>query len=156
MTQDISPTADRTILNSRQMRAPQVHVRKACSEAEYIDKWWGPNRSINRTIRMDFPVGGEREYTKAGPDGKVWPNLFIYKESEPTKRMAYDHKERGAPKQFEVELRFEELEGGTLVTIRTLFPSNQVCDHVVENSGAVEGERQTLAYWDGYTSQPSH
>ena len=156
MTQGISPTAVRTIFISRHMRAPQARVWKAWSEAEHIVNWWGPNGTTNRTIRMDFRVGGEWEYTKTCPDGKVWPNLITYTEIEPIERMAYDHEEPGAPKQFEAELRFEERDGGTLVPLRTLLPSKQECDHVVENSGAVEGERQTLAHWDGYTSQPSH
>jgi len=143
---------DRGIIITRHMRAPQALVWKACTEPGHIDRWWGPDGFTNRTLRMDFRVGGEWEYTMTGPDGKVWPNLITYREIEPIDRMAYDHGEPGDPKQFEAELRFEAKDGGTLVTLHTVFPSKEARDLVVEQYGAVEGGKQTLAHLDDYTS----
>lgn len=142
---------DRGIIITRHMRAPQALVWKACTEPEHIDRWWGPDGFINRTLRMDFRVGGEWEYTMTGPDGTVWPNLITYREIEPISRMAYDHGEPGDPKQFEAELRFEAKDGGTLVTLHTLFTSKEARDLVVEQYGAMEGGKQTLAHLDEYT-----
>jgi uncharacterized protein YndB with AHSA1/START domain len=148
-----SSPIDREIIITRHMKAPQRLVWKACTEPEHIDRWWGPDGFTNRTIRMDFRVGGEWEYTMTGPDGKVWPNLITYREIEPFTRLFYDHGAPGAPKQFEAELRFEVNEGGTLVTLRTVFPSKEARDFVVENVGAIEGGKQTLAHLDAYTEE---
>jgi uncharacterized protein YndB with AHSA1/START domain len=142
---------DRGIIITRLMRAPQALVWKACTEPAHIDRWWGPDGFTNRTLRMDFRVGGEWEYTMTGPDGKVWPNLITYREIDPIGRMAYDHGEPGDPKQFEAELRFEAKDGGTLVTLHTVFPSKEDRDLVVEQYGAMEGGKQTLAHLDEYT-----
>ena len=143
---------DREIIIRRPLRAPQALVWKACTEPEHIDKWWGPDGFTNRTLRMDFRVGGEWAYTMTGPDGTVWPNLITYRAIEPIRRIAYDHGEPGDPKQFEAELRFEAKDGGTLVTLHTVFPSKEARDLVVEQYGAMEGGKQTLAHLDAYTS----
>lgn len=145
--------ADREITLTRHLRAPRALVWSACTEPDHIDRWWGPDGFTNQTIRMDFRVGGEWEYTMTGPDGKVWPNLITYRAIEPIRRIAYDHGEPGNPKQFESELRFDEQDGGTLVTLRSSFPSKEARDHVVEHYGAIEGGKQTLARMDAYTQR---
>lgn len=150
MTPHAQLIGDRGITITRHMQAPQAMVWKACTEPAHIDRWWGPDGFTNRTLRMDFCVGGEWEYTMTGPDGKVWPNLITYREIEPISRIAYDHGEPGNPRQFEAELRFEAKDGGTLVTLSTIFPSKAVRDHVVEHFGAIEGGEQTLAHLAGY------
>lgn len=143
---------DCEIIITRHIRAPQALVWKACTEPGHIDLWWGPDGFTNRTLRMDFRVGGVWEYTMTGPDEKVWPNLITYREIEPISRLAYDHGDPENPRQFEAELRFEEQNGGTLVTLRTLFASKEARDYVVEHVGAIEGGKQTLAHLDKYTS----
>lgn len=147
------PNADREIVITRHMKAPQALVWKACTEPEHIDRWWGPDGFVNRTARMEFRVGGEWEYTMTGPDGKVWPNLITYRAIVPITRLFYDHGEPGNPRQFEGELRFEEQDGGTLVTLRTVFPTKEIRDHLIETVGAIEGGKQTLAHLDEYTQR---
>ena len=149
----MTDTTDREITLTRHINAPRALVWQACSEPEHIDRWWGPDGFTNRTVRMDFRVGGEWEYTMTGPDGKVWPNLITYRAIAPISRIAYDHGEPGNPKQFESELRFEEQDGGTLVTLRSIFPTKQARDYVVEHYGAIEGGRQTLARLAAYATQ---
>lgn len=145
-------TSDREITITRHMRALQALVWKACTEAAHIDRWWGPDGFTNRTIRMDFRAGGEWEYNMTGPDGKVWPNLITYREIVPMSRIAYDHGDPANPKQFEGELRFDQKDDGTLVTLRTVFPTKEARDFVVENVGAIEGGKQTLAHLAEYVT----
>jgi len=149
-TMEAKSREDREITLARLMKAPQELVWKACTEPDHIDRWWGPDGFTNRTLRMDFRVGGEWEYTMTGPDGKVWPNLITYREIEPITRMAYDHGDPANPKWFEGELRFEEQDGGTLVTLRTVFPSKEMREKAVEQVGAIEGGKQTLAHLAEY------
>lgn len=143
--------AEREIIITRQVRAPQALVWEACTKPEHVDRWWGPDGFSNRTLRMDFRVGGQWEYTMTGPDGTVWPNLITYREIEPITRMAYDHGDLANPKWFEGELRFEAHDGGTLVTLRTVFPSKEMRDQAVEQVGAIAGGKQTLAHLAAYT-----
>ncbi len=148
-----TPNTDREVIITRHMRAPQALVWKACTEAKHLERWWGPDGFTNRTLLMDFRVGGEWEYTMTGPDGTVWPNLITYRAIEPITCIAYDHGEPGNPKQFESELRLEPQDEGTLVTLRTLFPTKEARDYVVENYGAIEGGKQTLAHLEECASR---
>jgi len=145
--------SDREIIITRHMKAPQALVWKACTEAEHIDLWWGPDGFTNRTIRMDFRVGGEWEYTMTGPDGKVWPNLITYREIDAKSRLFYDHGDPTDPKQFEAELCFDTKDDGTLVTLSLMMPSKEARDHAVEVIGAIEGGKQTLASLDAYINE---
>ena len=145
-----SPTRDREILLTRMVNAPREMVWKACTTPEHIDKWWGPNGFTNRTLHMDLRVGGEWKYTMTAPDGTVFPNLITYREITPIERLAYDHGDWEDPKMFTGSLTFTEVQGGTLITLHTVFPTTEARDFVVEKYGAIEGGRQTLARFANY------
>lgn len=138
-------TADRELVLARTMKAPRALVWKACTEPEHIDQWWGPIGFTNKTIAHDLRVGGQWKYTMTGPDGTVFPNLVTYTEISPIDRLVYDHGDWENPRMFVGSLTFTETEGGTVVTIRLLFPSKEVRDETVERAGAIEGGKQTLA-----------
>jgi uncharacterized protein YndB with AHSA1/START domain len=135
---------DRGIQITRLVKAPRALVWKACTEPAHIDQWWGPNGFANHTIAHDLRVGGQWKYTMTGPDGKVWPNLITYTEVTPIDRLVYDHGDWENPKMFTSSLSFTDVEGGTLVTLHTVFPSKDVRDQAIENYGAAEGGKQTL------------
>ncbi len=135
---------DRGIEITRTVKAPRALVWKACTEPAHIDRWWGPNGFANKTIAHDLRVGGQWKYTMTGPDGKVWPNLITYTEVTPMDRLAYDHGDWENPKMFEGSLTFSDVEEGTLITLRTLFPTKEARDFVIEQHGAIEGGKQTL------------
>lgn len=135
---------DREIVITRTVKAPRALVWKACTEPAHIDQWWGPNGFTNKTIAHDLRVGGAWKYTMTGPDGKVWPNLITYTEVTPIDRLAYDHGDWETPKMFTGSLSFTDVEGGTLVTLHTVFPSKDVRDQAIEKYGATEGGKQTL------------
>lgn len=99
---------------------------------------------------MDVRVGGQWKYTMTAADGTVYPNLITYNQVVLVERLAYDHGDWENPKQFEASMVFTEVEGGTLITLRSIFPSKEARDYVVENFGAIEGGKQTLARLDDY------
>lgn len=145
-------TTDREIIITRLVRAPRALVWQACTEPEQIDQWWGPNGFTNRTIAFDLRVGGQWKYTMTAADGTVFPNLITWTEVSPIERLAYDHGDWQDPKLFQASLTLSVVDGGTLITLRNLFPSKQARDHVVKEFGAIEGGKQTLARLDGHLS----
>lgn len=142
--------ADRTITITRTVKAPRALVWKACTQPEHIDRWWGPNGFANKTISHELRVGGQWKYTMTAADGTVFPNLITYTEVSPIDRLAYDHGDWENPKMFEGSLTFAEVEGGTLITMHTVFPTKAARDLVIEKHGAIEGGKQTLARLDEY------
>lgn len=143
-------TADRTITITRTVKAPRALVWKACTQPEHIDRWWGPNGFTNKTIAHELRLGGQWRYTMTAADGTVFPNLITYTEVSPMDRLAYDHGDWENPKMFEGSLTFTEVEGGTLITLHTVFPTKAARDFVIEQHGAMEGGKQTLARLDEY------
>lgn len=143
-------TADREIIITRRVKAPRALVFQAWTDPAHIDHWFGPNGFTNKTLSMDLRVGGQWKYTMTGPDGTVFPNLVVYKEISPVSRLAYDHGDWENPRLFEATVTFEEADGGTLVTLRSIFPTKEARDMVVEKFGAIEGGEQTLARLDEY------
>jgi uncharacterized protein YndB with AHSA1/START domain len=51
---------------------------------------------------------------------------------------------------FETTVTFAEVDGGTVVTLRSPFASAAARDHVVREYGAIEGGRQTLGRLAAY------
>jgi uncharacterized protein YndB with AHSA1/START domain len=143
---------DREIIITRTVKAPRALVFKAWTDPAHIDRWFGPNGFTNKTLSMDLKVGGQWKYTMTGPDGTVFPNLVVYKEIFPVERLVYDHGDWENPKHFEATITFEETDGGTLITMRSIFPTKEARDLVVEKYGAIEGGRQTLARLEEYLS----
>ncbi len=134
-------------MQQRTFAAPRELVWKAWTTPERIGRWWGPFGFTTTTESMDFTPGGQWLFTMHGPDGTDWPNLIVYDTIEAPARLIYDHGEPevddASPHCFHVEIDFAEVEGGTQVTMRSVFPTREARDLVVK-FGAVEGGQQTL------------
>lgn len=55
----------------REFKAPVDKVWRAWTEAELLDKWWGPKPWNAVTKIMDFKPGGQWLYSMVGPAGEV-------------------------------------------------------------------------------------
>lgn len=141
---------DREIVLKRTVKAPRVLGWKACTHPEHIDRWWGPDGFTNKTLFHDLRVGGQWKYTMTAADGTVFPNLITYTEVAPIDLLAYDHGDRENPKLFKGSLTFTDVEGGTLITLHTVFPTPEARDMAVVKYGAIDGGRQTLDRLAGY------
>lgn len=60
----------------REFKAPVEKVWRAWTEAEQLDKWWGPRPWNTETKTMDFKPGGQWLYAMVGPNGeRHWSNV---------------------------------------------------------------------------------
>ena len=146
-------TSDREVIITRTVMAPRALVFRAWSDPVHLENWYGPDGFVTKTISMDFRVGGQWKFTMTSPDGTVFPNLVVYKEITPVERIVHDHGEREGNMMFEATITFVETDGGTLITMRSLFLTKEARDLVVEKFGAIEGGKQTLARLDEYLQQ---
>jgi uncharacterized protein YndB with AHSA1/START domain len=112
-------------------------------------RWWGPNGFTTTIYEMDVRPGGVWRHTMHGPDGTDYPNNSVFTEIVNHERIVYSHTggkkgdEIGAPST--VSWTFEETpDGKTRLTLRMLFPSAAIRDHVVNTYRAIEGGKQTL------------
>jgi uncharacterized protein YndB with AHSA1/START domain len=141
---------ERTITITRVVKARRQLAWEACTRPEHLDRWWGPDGFTTRTLAHELRVGGQWKYTMTAADGTVFPNLITYTGVALHEQLVYDHGDWNDPQLFQGSLIFTDVEGGTLITLHTIFPSKQARDLVVEQHGAIEGGQQTLAHLDAY------
>lgn len=139
--------SEREIVIRRHVAAPRERVWAAFTQRDQVDRWWGPKGFTTTTHEMDVRVGGLWRFTMRGPDGTEYPNWIRYREVVRPERLAYDHGggEPGGEPEFKATVTFEEEDGGTQVTLRSVFPTAEARDHVVREFNAIEGGQQTLA-----------
>ena len=91
-----------------------------------------------------------------GPDGTDYPNEIFYEVIIPPERIEYSHgggDEEGVnDAQFHATITFDEEDGKTRLTMRSVFQTAKQRNHVVEKYGAIEGGMQHLANLEEYVS----
>lgn len=154
MTTRDETMGDREIIISRLVEGPRRLVFEAFTDAEHLDRWWGPTGFRNSTSAFEFRVGGAWVYVMHGPDGTDYQNRVDWLEIVPPERLRYRLGEReDDPKAFESTITLEDRGETTMLTMRMLFPSKQQRDFVIEHYGAIEGGEQTLGRLAAYVAE---
>lgn len=147
-TPNAGDTADREVVISRIFDAPRELVFDTFTNSKHANAWYGPKGFTITNERQELRVGGEWVFTMHGPDGTDFPNWIRYREITRPERLVYEHGGRtpDAPVHFHVTVTFTDLGGGrTNLTMRSVFPTAEARNLVVERYGAIEGGHQTLA-----------
>src|SRR5882757_9797697 len=149
-----SATADREIVISRIINAPRELVFEAFTEVRHLSRWWGPEGFTTTTRAFEFRVGGEWDFVMHGPDGTDYQEWISWTEIAPPQRIALLHGDsRGDPNAFESVLTFAPDGAATRIEMRTVFPTKELRDEVVEKYHAIEGGRQTLGKLAAYVTE---
>jgi uncharacterized protein YndB with AHSA1/START domain len=83
----------------REFKAPIAKVWSAWTQADLLDKWWGPRPWNAVTKTMDFKPGGQWLYSMVGPAGEVhWSNTnFISVGTNTFEATSFFSDENGLP-----------------------------------------------------------
>ena len=141
--------SEREVVLQREVPFPWELVWRAMVEPEHMQRWWGPDGFTIEGVVLDLRVGGTWTFVMIGPDGTRFPNHSVFTEIEPQSRLVFDHGD-GERVWFVASIDLRDTAGGTLVTLRHLFPSKASRDEVVEKYGAIEGGLQHLAKLERY------
>jgi len=132
--------ADRELIITRSFDAPARLLFAAWSKPEHLKKWFGPVGYPVTMCEMDFRVGGQWRAAMTGPSGtQQTPFGGEYLEIVPNRKIVFTNgfELAGAEKMI-MTVTFDEKDGTTLLTIRTLFASiAQKATHV--GAGMAEG-----------------
>ena len=143
---------ERELTLEREIPFARELVWKAMTDPEHVNRWWGPDGFRNEGVVMDFRVGGTWTFEMVGPDGTRYPNHSVFKEITPPSKLVFDHGD-GERMWFETTVTLQEIDSGTLITLRQLFPSRESRDEVVIKYGAIEGGKQHLAKLEAYVRE---
>jgi uncharacterized protein YndB with AHSA1/START domain len=113
----------------------------------------GPGGFTTTTRAFEFVVGGEWDFVMHGPDGTDYQEWICWTEIAPLERIALLNGEsHDDPNAFESVLTFATEGAGTRIEMRTVFPTRELRDDVVEKYHAIEGGEQTLSNLAAYVT----
>jgi len=150
----VTGVAERSIVLSRMVEAPRAQVFELWTSAEHLANWWGPNGFTLTTHEADIRPGGVWRFTMHGPDGTDYPNVIQYERVDVPELITFVHGDDvGEMPSFLGTITFDEFQGMTILTMRTVFRSTDELQRQVEKIGAIEGGNQTLDRLVGYAGE---
>ncbi|MQA00794.1 MAG: SRPBCC domain-containing protein [Dehalococcoidia bacterium] len=155
----ITQVGERELVVTRTFNAPRALVWKAWTEPERIKQWWGPDGFTTIVPTIDVRPGGVWHYCMQSSEwGDAWGKATYREVVEPERLVYIDafsdeagNTAEGMPVS-EVTLTFEEQDGRTLMTSRTLFASAEERQKVIE-MGMEQGLSQTLDHLEEFLAQ---
>jgi uncharacterized protein YndB with AHSA1/START domain len=161
----------RSLTFTRFLAAPRERVFKAWTDPVQLAQWWGPADFTNPVSEVDLRPGGAYRIVMRAPDGREFPTTGRYVEIDAPARLVFTdtideapadwlaefNGHRGAtpdaPFAGQVTVRFDVVDGGTLLTITTDFESDADRDALIE-MGAVSGWTESLERLDKLLARP--
>lgn len=131
---------NREIVVTRLLNAPRELVFKAWTNEEHLSKWWGPQGFTLTFQRFEMRPGGTWQFVMHGPDGVDYPNTNVFVEVVKPERIVIQH---AVFPHFLATTVFEDLEGKTKLTYRTVFEETEATFDKVKTY-AVPGAEQTM------------
>lgn len=144
---NVSELKEREMIFSRLLNAPRELVFDAWIKPEHLANWYGPNGFTITTNVMEAVPGGKWDFIMHGPDNDHYPNKVKFLEVQKPDKLVYTQEGDGETDdvKFHVTVSFENVEGKTLLTMRSVFDTAEQLEKVVKNYGAYEGAIQHLA-----------
>jgi uncharacterized protein YndB with AHSA1/START domain len=120
-------------------------VWDAWSDISKIAQWWGPRGFSITHKSKELKMGGQWVYTMHGPDGVDYPNVALYHEVIPFKKLVYDHGASGdKPALFQVTAIFTSVAGKTQLHLTMSMATNEAAQEIKKFIKQVHGN----STWD--------
>ncbi len=144
----ITLEGERALVLTRAFAAPPAALFRAWTDPEIIARWWGPRDWQTTVYQMDVRPGGIWHYCMRAGDGQESWGRATYREVTPPERLSYidafsDKDGSTFPPETEGYLTFTPHQGGTLLTMRSVFESAEMRAQLLE-MGMVPGIEETL------------
>lgn len=140
---------DNVLVHTRLLDAPRDLVWEVWTNPEHLKEWWGPNDFSITTQSMEAAPGKVWHFIMHGM-GRDWDNQIEYIEVKKPSFLSYRHSGKGAAHSFSVSVSFEEWEGKTILTMKSVFESKAIIDELNKKVNAIEGGKQTLSRLENY------
>lgn len=141
---------ENTLIHTRILDAPRDLVWEVWTTPAHIKEWWGPDGFSLTTKAMNVEPGKIWDFIMHGM-GQDWDNKIEYVEVKKPFLLSYKHS--GAKSEdynFTVSVLFEEVEGKTLLTMKSVFKSKAIIEELNRKVNAIEGGKQTLNRLESY------
>ena len=141
---------ENVLIHTRILDAPRELVWEVWTNPEHIKEWWGPNGFSLTTKSMNVEPGKIWDFIMHGM-GRDWVNKIEYVEVKKPSLLSYKHSgEKSEDYNFTVSISFAEVEGKTLLTMKSTFKSKAIIEELNRQVNAIEGGKQTLKRLEKY------
>lgn len=134
------PPIVRELVTTRTYAHPRAAVFAAFTDPERLARWWGPDGATNEFHEFDLRPGGRWRLTMQTRDGARFSMEKEFVEVDPPRLVVVSHRQTGH--EFTLRMEYEEVHGGTRLTWRTRFASEEQLAAVEEAFTA--GNEQNL------------
>lgn len=137
------------LIHTRILDAPRDLVWEVWTTPEHIKEWWGPNGFSLTTKSMTVEPGKIWDSIMHGW-GQDFDNKVEYVEVKKPSLLSYKHFGESEEYNFFVSVSFTEVEGKTLLTMKSTFKSKAIIEELNKRVNAIEGGKQTLNRLENY------
>jgi uncharacterized protein YndB with AHSA1/START domain len=147
---DVTTPSDREIVMTRVFDAPRDLVFEAHTSCEHLSNWWGPRKYEFASCEIDFRPGGTWRIVHRAEGEEDQGFRGEFREIVRPERIVWTFEWEGMPGHISVDtLTFEEHDGKTTITARSVFDSVEDRDGMLQ-SGMEEGAAETYDRLDEY------
>lgn len=140
------------LIHTRLLNAPRELVWEVWTNPEHLKEWWGPNGFTITNNSMLVSKGGSWKFIMHG-FGKDYDNIVQYTEVIKPSSLTYKHGNENDTISFTVHVTFEESDDKTILTMRSIFASEEIIEKLNREVNAIEGGKQTLNRLEKYVEE---
>jgi len=140
---------ENVLIHTRILDAPRDLVWEVWTTPAHIKEWWGPN-GFSLTIKSMKVEPGKIWDSIMHGMGRDWDSKVEYVEVKRPSLLSYKHFGESEAYNFFVSVSFEEVEGKTLLTMKSTFKSKAIIEELNRKVNAIEGSKQTLNRLENY------
>ena len=137
------------LIHTRILDAPRDLVWEVWTTPEHIKEWWGPN-GFSLTIKSMTVEPGKIWDSIMHGWGRDFDSKVEYVEVKKPSLLSYKHFGESEEYNFFVSVSFTEVEGKTLLTMKSTFKSKAIIEELNRRVNAIEGGKQTLNRLENY------
>ena len=112
---------DRDCVHSRLVAAPPPRVFKAIADPTHLTRWFGPEGFTSTFHEFDFRPGGLWRVDLHGPDGKTFPNEYVFLDIVEPQRVVIEHLSQDGSHHFVLTITLAREVNQTRVGWRQVF-----------------------------------
>lgn len=132
------------LIHIRLLNAPRELVWEVWTNPDHLKEWWGPDGFSLTTQSMSVAPGHCWDFIMHGM-GQDWDNRIEYVDVNKPSLLTYKHSgAENADYNFTVSVNFEEVDGKTLLTMKSVFKSEEIIEELNRKVNAIEAGKQTL------------
>ena len=130
---EITTPTPREIVMTRRFDAPREAVFDALTRPDLLRRWYGPTGWTLPTCDIDLRPGGAFRFVSRKPDGREIGQRGVYREVvRPSRIVNTEVWEDWNPGEVLVTTEFAAVGSGTLLTVTTLYPTQEVRDMLIK------------------------